>query len=122
MSEKTFLWNEDTSLITPSLQVPKGANQLSYSWGSDSSSNNFNSSSIESERSVCIEAVEKLYCFTAISNTEKMQILAIVDLLREISDPLSASAYESLDEPGRRYFLVLTFVYFAGSMNFNKHP
>ncbi|PSS03929.1 DmX-like protein [Actinidia chinensis var. chinensis] len=120
LSEKTFLWNEDASLITPSLQVPKGANQLSYSWGCDSSNNNINSSSIESELSVCVEAVEKLYRLTAISNTEKMQILAIVDLLREVRDPLSASAYESLDEPGRRFWVAVRFQQLCFTQRFGR--
>ncbi|KAL6982123.1 hypothetical protein U1Q18_023739 [Sarracenia purpurea var. burkii] len=108
-SDKAIEWSEHASLITSSLQLPKGLNQFTYSWGSDTSSNDFTSASTESEISAFVEVVEKLIDITAISSTEKMQILAIVDLLREVSNPHSASTYESLDEPGRRFWVAVRF-------------
>lgn len=97
-NDKAFHWSEDEFL-----QIPKSLNQLNNRGQSDASSHTFTSSSAESELSGCYETVQKLYDMTAISNTEKMQILAIVDLLCEVVKPQSASAYNSLDEPGRRY-------------------
>lgn len=49
------------------------------------------------------EQLEKLSDEGKISRTEKIQYFAIVDLLREISNPHSTSVYASLDEAGRRY-------------------
>lgn len=97
-SDKAFHWSEDASL-----QIPKSLNQFTNSWQSDTSGHTFTSSSAESELSACFEAAQKLYDMTAISNTEKIQILAIIDLLCEVVNQQSASAYNSLDEPGRRY-------------------
>ncbi|KAA8520765.1 hypothetical protein F0562_014963 [Nyssa sinensis] len=108
-SDKAFQWSEDTSLITSSSQQLKGLTQFAYSWRSDASDNILPSSSTKSELSGFVEPVEKLYEFAAITNVEKMQILAIIDLLHEVSNPHSASAYESLDEPGRRFWVAIRF-------------
>ncbi|XP_073006884.1 uncharacterized protein [Typha latifolia] len=45
----------------------------------------------------------------AITDIERMQILVIVDLLVEISDLSRASAYKTLDEPGRRFWVAVEF-------------
>lgn len=48
--------------------------------------------------------LEKLRAHQAITDSQKMQMLAIVDLLHEISNSQSTSAYESLDDSGKRFF------------------
>ncbi|KAF6136184.1 hypothetical protein GIB67_001593 [Kingdonia uniflora] len=86
-------------------------------WGSDA--NGFNSefnasnpvfsSSENSEISGFIKTLENFPDIEAISYTERMQILAVIDLLVEISDLCSASPYGSLDEPGRRFWVAVRF-------------
>ncbi|KAF6145858.1 hypothetical protein GIB67_028853, partial [Kingdonia uniflora] len=82
------------------------------SWEESSSgddANGFNSESNasnpvfpeNSEISGFIKTLENFPDIEAISYTEKIQILAVIDLLAEISDLCSASPYASLDEPGR---------------------
>lgn len=61
----------------------------------------FPSSSTTSELNGFGEPLENLYQLAALTNTQKTQILAIIDLLGEVSIP-HISIYESLDEPGRR--------------------
>lgn len=55
-----------------------------------------------------IDTLEESH-ITAITDIERTEILAIVDLLGEISDSSYASAYESLDEPGRRFWVSIRF-------------
>ncbi|XP_059651214.1 uncharacterized protein LOC132298889 [Cornus florida] len=105
-SDKAFQWGEDASLISSSSQLQKGSTHSAYSWGSD---NAFTSSSTKSELQDFVEPIEKLYDFAAITNTEKMQVLAVIDLLHDISNPHSTSVYGSLDEPGRRFWVAVRF-------------
>ncbi|KAL7203159.1 hypothetical protein ACSBR2_016465 [Camellia fascicularis] len=120
LSGKAFQRRDNASLITSHSQLPKDLNQFAFSWGSDTSSKTFTSSSTNSELSGCIEAVEKLHDIAAISNTEKMQILAVLDLLCDVSDPHSASAYKSLDEPGRRFWVAVRFQQLYFSRRFGR--
>lgn len=60
-------------------------------------------STATSWKSEFIYALENSHDISFIKDMERTQILAIVDLLGEIGDSSHASAYESLDEPGRRY-------------------
>ncbi|XP_052192792.1 uncharacterized protein LOC127801585 isoform X2 [Diospyros lotus] len=108
-SDKAFQWSEDASFVTTHMQHPEHVNPFAHGLGSEYSSNTFSSSSVESELCSCTAAVEKLYDIAAISNTEKMQILAVVDLLQEVSNPQSSSAYKSLDEPGQRFWVAVRF-------------
>lgn len=77
--------------------------QWSFNWESISNDNSSIPSSTKSELSSFIEPLEKFYELAGLTSTEKTQTLAIVDLLDEINNKSSASAYESLDEPGKRY-------------------
>ncbi|XP_058100511.1 uncharacterized protein LOC131245220 isoform X2 [Magnolia sinica] len=56
-----------------------------------------------------LRSLEKSHVTTAMTNTERTQILAMIDLLGEISDSLYASAYESFDEPGRRFWVAVRY-------------
>lgn len=68
----------------------------------DASNNTFSSSTTRSELHSFIESLEKKNHLAALTDSEKLQILTILDLLIEIQQ--SSCAYENLDEPGRRYF------------------
>lgn len=101
---ETFQWSGEVNATSSSSQVQNGASQFAPIWGHTASSTSFfSSSSIISETKDFLEAVEKLNDSGSITNDEKLQIHALIDILREVNDPHSASAYGSLDEPGRRY-------------------
>lgn len=51
----------------------------------------------------CVYTLENSHDIPSLNDMERTQILAVVDLLGECIDPNFSSAYESLDEPGRRY-------------------
>lgn len=59
-------------------------------------------SSTQPEFGDFVQLLEKHYELEAINATEKLQILAIIDLLREVGNQHTVCAYASLDEPGRR--------------------
>ncbi|KAL6495596.1 hypothetical protein OROGR_030159 [Orobanche gracilis] len=50
-----------------------------------------------------VEAFERLYNYAHITKVEKMQALALIDLLQEVGNTHRNSAYGSLDEPGRSF-------------------
>ena len=93
-----FKWSADVILPTSSSQF------FMYGTNFDASNNVSVPSLTTSELFGFIEPLEKMYDLAALTNIEKLQILAIIDLLSEIQQ--SSSAYENLDEPGRRYFLI----------------
>lgn len=100
----TFQWSGEVNAISLSSQIQNGASQFAPVWGHTAPSTSFSSSSIISETKDFLEAVGKLNDSGNITNDEKLQIHALIDILKEVSDPHSASAYGSLDEPGRRCF------------------
>lgn len=69
------------------------------------SSSGMNVSTTYSEKSEIISFIDTLQnccAIAAITDTERTQILAIIELLGEIDDSAHASVYRSLDEAGRR--------------------
>ncbi|XP_057981006.1 uncharacterized protein LOC131166445 isoform X2 [Malania oleifera] len=106
--EGEFQLSESPSLLM-SPQFQRGSTQFGYNSESDASNHILTSSLAKSELSSFVETLEKLYDIAAITNMEKMEIIAIVDLLKEISNPHSNSAYGSLDEPGRRFWVAIRF-------------
>lgn len=107
-TDKGFEWSGDATLFTLSSQYQRGLTQFAYNSKSDAS-DMFIPSSEKSELSGFVEPLEKLYDLAAITNTEKTQILAIIDLLSEVRSTHSVSAYESLDTPGRRFWVAVRF-------------
>nr|XP_043623601.1 uncharacterized protein LOC122595321 isoform X2 [Erigeron canadensis] len=107
INNKAFAWSGNADLGTSSsFQF----DQLDYSaWGSNGSSNTFNSNSTKSGLSGLIDSLEKLQDISAITNIEKVQILAVNDLLDEISNSNLSSPYSGLDEPGRRFWVSVRF-------------
>ncbi|XP_047315657.1 uncharacterized protein LOC124919462 [Impatiens glandulifera] len=99
-----FQSNENASAVKPPVQIPGG---LSHSWGIDTKL----TSSLPSTKfdlSSCAETIEKQN-FADLTFSEKIQTLSIVDLLREVSNPHAPSVYDSLDEPGRRFWVCVRF-------------
>lgn len=108
-----FKWSGvDTSMT--SSQFNGGITLFAYNFESvDASTYMVNSSSPKSELCDFVESLENLHGLPAITTIEKMEILAVVDLLKEVSTMQSVSAYENLDEPGRRYFYDLFIALFC---------
>lgn len=105
-SDKKFKWSEGASPNISSTQFQGGFPKFYHNLGSDASNNLFSSSSTKSEVSTFVEHIENLHQLANITKVEKILILAIVDLLCEVAYPHS-SAYESLDDGGRRYAFVM---------------
>ncbi|XP_057454842.1 uncharacterized protein LOC130746287 isoform X2 [Lotus japonicus] len=99
--DKGFHWSGDVSSMSSISQAP-------YYSGS-SAENNSIPTSTRSELNGFIESLEKFPDIPLWINIEKTQILAIIDLLSEVCSSDSSSAYQSLDEPGRRFWVSLRF-------------
>lgn len=111
--DKGFNWSGDVASITSFSQAQSSSFQFPYH--SDSSSENKRSStSTSSELNGFIESLENFPNLPHLINIERTEILSIIDLLREVSNPDSSSAYQSLDEPGRRYYRTYSvFLWFS---------
>ncbi|GMH22541.1 hypothetical protein Nepgr_024384 [Nepenthes gracilis] len=103
-ANRGFEWTRKENSVTLSSYSEKkqlhfGNNSVSDAW------NNSSASSVSrSESSVFLETLEKLHALAVITDSQKAQTFAIVNLLHEISNSQSSSAYESLDEPGKRFW------------------
>ncbi|KAK7275388.1 hypothetical protein RIF29_16504 [Crotalaria pallida] len=105
--EKGFQWGEDAASIT---SISQAQSSLSYFPNlSGSSAENKSTTSTRSELNGFVESLEKFPELSHLVNIEKTEIFAIIDLLREVSSPHSSSAYQSLDEPGRRFWVALRY-------------
>lgn len=100
--DKGFHWSGDSASVTSTSQAQCSLIQFPYHLGS-SAENRSVSTSTRSELNGFIESFEKFPDLPRLINTQKTEILSIIDLLSEVSSPDSSSAYQSLDEPGRRY-------------------
>ncbi|XP_010523821.1 PREDICTED: uncharacterized protein LOC104802083 isoform X2 [Tarenaya hassleriana] len=109
-----FQWHGTTVSMIQSSQFQTGL-LSTFSAESNSSNGRHNSCLTDWELSNLREPLEKLSDVRNISSIEKIQILAIVDLLCEISNPHSTSVYASLDEAGRRFWVAFRYkqLYFA---------
>ncbi|XP_034708565.1 uncharacterized protein LOC117931671 isoform X3 [Vitis riparia] len=119
-TDKGFQWSREDTLVTSSAQFQRGPIQFSYNSESDAPRNMFSSSSTKSELSRFVEPLEKFYELAAITSSEKMQILAIIDLLNEVNNPHAASAYGSLDEPGQRFWVAVRFQQLCFARRFGR--
>lgn len=111
-SDKSFQWSS-SQLQTSLFDFTPGDRY-------DAPSSALTSSSSRSEFDNFIDTLERLYSLNCINKVEKMQALALVDLLREIGDANVSSAYKSLDEPGRRQVWV-SFIYLSLLCNLVAH-
>ncbi|CAN4111428.1 unnamed protein product [Withania somnifera] len=105
--EKSFQW---------------GGPSDSSSWGYAASDNAPSISSAKSEIADFIEAFDKLQNFATISATVMMQIRAAIHLLDEVSNMQSTSAYNSLDGPGRRFWVSVRFQQLYFVQRFGRLP
>ncbi|KAJ8529305.1 hypothetical protein K7X08_036140 [Anisodus acutangulus] len=105
--EKSFQW---------------GGPSDSSKWGYAASDNALSTSSTRSEMTDFIEAFDKLQNFATISDTEMMQIRAAIHLLDEVSNMQSTSAYNSLDGPGRRFWVSVRFQQLYFVQRFGRLP
>ncbi|GLU00836.1 hypothetical protein SLE2022_181750 [Rubroshorea leprosula] len=119
-NENGFQWSGNAMLMMSSSQYQSGLMQFAYNSAPNSSSNIFSSSSTKPELGNFLEPLEKLHELAAVTNTEKMQILTIIDLLNEVSNPHSASAYGNLDEPGQRFWVTIRFQQLHFSRRFGR--
>ncbi|KAK6239684.1 hypothetical protein QUC31_005153 [Theobroma cacao] len=119
-TENAFRWSGNATSMASSLQFQSGLTQFAYNLAPDASSNMFSLSSSKSGLRDFLEPINKLHELAAITAAEKMQILAIIDLLNEVSNPQSASVYENLDEPGRRFWVTLRFQQLLFSQSFGR--
>lgn len=101
-------------------RMPKSSQDKGFNWSGDvasitsyhsdySSENKRSSTTTSSELNGFIESLENFPNLPHLINIERAEILSIIDLLREVSNPDSSSAYQSLDEPGRRFWVALRF-------------
>ena len=97
ISNKGFLWGEDRSNTTFNLLSP--SNSFLYGDGNLGIS----TATSVSKKSEIVELLDKNYSSYGISDTERTEILAISDLMSEITDQSRSSPYKGLDEAGRRY-------------------
>ncbi|XP_028767605.1 uncharacterized protein LOC114725277 isoform X2 [Neltuma alba] len=106
--------------------VSKGSQDREFQWSGDAASISLsqssfvqfpypsgftveNTSSTKSELDGFTRSLENLPGLEAIINIKKTQILAVIDLLSEVNNLHSSSAYQSLDESGRRFWVGLRF-------------
>ncbi|CDP08656.1 unnamed protein product [Coffea canephora] len=111
--DKSFQQNGAADSIASSSQFQKGAFAFGSSWAQ--SANALPSFSVRSEPTDFVDVLGKLYESAGITNTEKMQMHAIIDILQEVINHHTVSVYGSLDEPGRRFWVAVRFQlqYFA---------
>lgn len=103
--------------------ISKSSQDTGFNWSGDAASIQFPyhsgsgaenksiTTSTRSELDGFIESFKNFPDLPYLINIESTQILSIIDLLREVSSPDSSSAYQSLDEPGRRYSYLI-FLWF----------
>ncbi|XP_073158819.1 uncharacterized protein [Henckelia pumila] len=113
-NDNLFQWSSSQPQI--------GLSQFTSGWGHNEPNTRLTSSSQKSEFISFIEALEWLHRAGCMTKIEMMQAISLVDLLQEVSDPHSTSAYGSLDEPGRRFWVAVRFQRIFFSRRFNRLP
>jgi hypothetical protein len=93
---KGFLWGEDRSNTAFHTLSPAH----SFLYVDDNLS--INTTTNASQKSEIDQILDKNFNIYAISDTERVQILAVFDLMGDITDQSRSSPYKSLDEAGRR--------------------
>lgn len=103
-----FNWSGDAASITSISQAQSSLIQFPYHSGSGTENKSI-STSTRSDLDGFIESLKNFPDLPHLINIESTEILSIIDLLGEVSSPNSSSAYQSLDEPGRRYSYLIYF-------------
>ncbi|KAJ0961111.1 hypothetical protein J5N97_000926 [Dioscorea zingiberensis] len=106
LSNKKLQWGQDICPTMLSFESPRNLLQFG---GIDLLTNAPKSISTpipeKSEITWLINTLEKTHTIPGITDNEKTQILSIVDILGEVSGTSGGSVYQSLDEPGRRFWV-----------------
>ncbi|KAI4369823.1 hypothetical protein MLD38_018227 [Melastoma candidum] len=102
-SSKTFGWSSyaHSNLDMVSLEKEKRE--------ADTPSHSYASQPFQAGLNSIISSLQSSHWGITFSEKEKIEILAIIDLLGEISDSHSASVYKSLDDPGRRFWIAVRY-------------
>ncbi|KAJ4957335.1 hypothetical protein NE237_014118 [Protea cynaroides] len=120
LGDKGFQWGGDASVVSSSVQFEKSPTQFGGYYSTVNSTNDmFTYPSAKSEINSFIETLEKCNDSVGMNDIEKIQMLALIDLLGEISGSCS-SAYDSLDEPGQRFWVGLRFQQFYFLRRFGR--
>ncbi|KAL5716968.1 hypothetical protein ACHQM5_010067 [Ranunculus cassubicifolius] len=109
VGDKGLTWGIGAASVSSLKFQQNPINSFGYNEDDNGPNNRVTPGSGKSEISGFIETIEKCTDITAVTSFERRQMLAVLDLLLEISDSSCASAYESLDEPGRRFWVELNF-------------
>ncbi|KAK9147239.1 hypothetical protein Scep_005996 [Stephania cephalantha] len=110
LGDKVLQWGQDVTSGS-SAEVSQTNSILSFGYNSEAnlSTSIYNSTSIKSEISGFSETLEKYHGISGTTSMERTQILAIIDILDEITDSRRHSVYESFDAPGRRFWVSVRF-------------
>ncbi|WVZ70093.1 hypothetical protein U9M48_018789 [Paspalum notatum var. saurae] len=103
ISTKGFLWGEDKSNTAFNLLSP--STSFLYADGNLG----MNKTTNVSKKSEIVDLLDKNFSIYGISDTERIQILAISDLMAGITDQNHSSPYKSLDEAGKRFWVAVQF-------------
>nr|DAD17949.1 TPA_asm: hypothetical protein HUJ06_019412 [Nelumbo nucifera] len=108
LSDTKLQWGGVPASMTSASQFERSSSQFSgYKSETNATNNMFTSTLRNSEIDHFIETLNKVH--PATKNMERLKILAVLDLLGEIGGLCSSSAYGSLDEPGRRFWVAVRF-------------
>ncbi|KAK4800575.1 hypothetical protein SAY86_021062 [Trapa natans] len=122
-ANKGFHWSRGAVSFDSSFQSQVGSMQSTSEMWSYESSNIFASSASTYKFNGIAESLEGYNNkATAISDKEKREILALANLLSEISNSESNSAYESLDEAGRRFWVAVRYQQLHFFQEFGRVP
>ncbi|KAK9144034.1 hypothetical protein Syun_013434 [Stephania yunnanensis] len=110
LGDKVLQWGQDVTSGS-SAEVSQTNSILSFGYNSEAnlSTSIYNSTSIKSEISGFSETLEKYHGISGTTSMERTQILAIIDILDEITDSRRHSVYESFDAPGQRFWVSVRF-------------
>ncbi|XP_020264174.1 uncharacterized protein LOC109840081 [Asparagus officinalis] len=107
---KGLQWGQEITSGTSTLFFQNQGFQFADDSSSNKASANFSSATSQKYEIVdFIGSIEKSPDIKALRNIERTQLLAIVDLLGELKESTYSSAYDSLDKPGRRFWVAVRF-------------
>lgn len=113
-SNKDLQWGQNLSF-----QMSSSSFQH-YSPADDMSHNFSPATNLKSELMGFIDAIEKSGDTNALTNIEKSQLLAVIDLLLELGASDHSSVYDSLDAYGRRLWVIVQFQRLYSVRKFGK--
>lgn len=105
MRNSGLQWGQENASGTSRSPFQKHGFQFADDISSTKASENYSSYTPQkSEVMGFIETLEKSPDINGLRNVGITQLLAIIDLLGELSESFCSSVYDGLDKPGRRYY------------------